>query len=75
MKLIDCLNLLPDNLEMIDLSSTSKANKYKTVKDLKAIVNPLEDGYEIRRSQKNYGQTTMRSIGIIGGNNVFNERT
>lgn len=73
MKLIDCLNMLPDTMKMIDLTATRKEERIKTIAEIKQIIHPSEDGYVVRTSKNNYGRDTVHSIGIIGGNNIFNE--
>lgn len=74
MKLIECLTQLPPDLKMIDLSATGT-----NIKTVSEIINTLsdnhknEEGYELRERKSNYGKTTVKSIGIIGSVNLFNE--
>jgi hypothetical protein len=72
MKLIECLNKLPDDMVMIDLEAIGY--KKTTVAELKKKVVIDEDGYEIRSSKRNYGKINKISIGIIGGYNLYNEK-
>ncbi|NGQ95481.1 hypothetical protein G3578_09985 [Brevibacillus sp. SYP-B805] len=72
MKLIECLNQLPDEMGLIDLTETGK--KVKTVKEIKSeLKNPNEDGYELRTNKYNYGKDIKFSIGLIDGPNIYNQ--
>lgn len=61
MTLLVCLQQLPDNMLMYDLSATSTTKK--TVKELReeAEKRPPEYGYEIRKSKRNYGKVELVS--------------
>lgn len=73
MKLIECLNQLPDDMVMIDLIEIDRSKSKKTVTQLKISVKEWDDGYEIRDHKTNYGRTVKKCIGAIGGRNIFIE--
>jgi hypothetical protein len=73
MTLLECLNQLPDDMKMIDLTEVDGNKKIKTVAEIKQSLKRDEHGYEIRERKVNYGKAVKVSIGIIGGFNIFNQ--
>lgn len=74
MRLLDCLNQLPDDLRMVDLTEIGR--KVLTVEELRnKYANRNEDGYEVRKYKRVRGRSITYSIGVVGGHNVFNETT
>lgn len=76
MKLIECLTKLPSEMELIDLVAIGR--RILTVAEIIAELpehHKNEEGYEVRERKTNYGKTTVKAIGIIGGPNIYNEST
>ena len=74
MRLIDCLSQLPAEMKLIDLSATgTKISTVAEIIDNLSEYHRNEEGFEIRERKTNYGKTTVTSIGVIGGPNMYNE--
>jgi len=62
----ECLNQLPDDMEMIDVLEFDRSKKVKTVAEIRESLgdNHLnEEGYELRDNKANYGRTIKKAIG------------
>lgn len=73
-KLIDCLRELPPEMMVLDLSVVGKRDK--TVGTIIANLREThanEEGFEVRDEPSNYGKTTMKSVGVIGGTALYRE--
>lgn len=75
MTILECLNQLPDDMEMLDRSEIERDKIIKTVAQIKSELgnHSNETGYEIREVKSNYGRTTKQSIGQPGRINLYIE--
>lgn len=62
-KIIDLLEGFTDDKEFIDLCTTKKEDRLKTVKQIKEMhKNDNSNGYYLSQSKFNYGKTLKHSI-------------
>lgn len=66
MTILECLEMLPENMKMIDLITLSR-NKIYTVKELKQEASN-EEGYDIYKYKVNYGRKERIQIGARSNN-------
>ncbi len=69
--LLECLGSLPGDLVMRDLAAVR--NEVATVAEHLARLHRDEDGYEVRKEPRNYGQTEITAIGLIGGPAMYRQ--
>jgi hypothetical protein len=68
---MECLGSLPSDLVMRDLAAVR--NEVATVAEHLARLHIDADGYEVRKESRNYGQTKITAIGLIGGPAIYRQ--
>lgn len=68
----DCLKSLPGDMQMIDLPAPG-ACVVRTVNELLARNQRIEEGYEVRDEKYAYGKKTRKVIGAIGGLTIYRQ--
>jgi hypothetical protein len=69
----DCLKQLPTDMQMIDLPAPGTC-VVRTVGELLERYQRIEEGYEIREEKYNYGKSTQKAVGVIGGPAIFRQK-
>jgi hypothetical protein len=69
--LLECLHGLPPELVLRDLSAVR--DEVATVAEHIARLSFDQDGYEVRKEPRNYGQSETLAVGLIGGPAVYRE--
>ncbi|WP_432263504.1 hypothetical protein [Cupriavidus sp. TMH.W2] len=67
----ECLQSLRGDLVMRDLAAVR--NEVAPVSEHIARLRKEEDGYEVRRSTRNYGRTELIEVGLVGGPTIFRQ--
>lgn len=67
MRLIECLLI-----DLVEINS-KKIKAVSEITDKLSEQHANEDGFEVREYTQNYGKTTKKSIGIIGGPSLYNQ--
>jgi hypothetical protein len=67
----ECLNQLPDDMQMIDLTRTGR-DRY-SIAECKAYHTKIENGFEVRDEKYDFGRKLRKAIGIIGGQTFFRQ--
>ncbi|CAD6561347.1 hypothetical protein LMG24235_07283 [Paraburkholderia sabiae] len=69
--LLECLKSLPSDLVMRDMAAVR--NEVGTVAEHIGWLHRDEDGYEVRKEPRNYGQKEIIAIGLIGGPAMYRQ--
>lgn len=67
----ECLQTLSGHLVMRDLAAVR--NEVGPVSEHLARLRTDEEGYEVRRSTRNYGRTELIEVGVVGGPTIFRQ--